>query len=100
MAVLAALHVPAGIYNVSDDEPLTRQEWLESLAKTLGVRSPRTIPGWMAALGGSKSDLLGRSQRLSTKKLQDVSAWRATTPSVRDAWPTLVREIAAGAAQE
>ncbi|HEV8218332.1 MAG TPA: NAD(P)-dependent oxidoreductase [Gemmatimonadaceae bacterium] len=96
MAVLAALHAPSGIYNVSDDEPLTRQEWLESLAKTLGVRPPRMIPGWVSALAGSKSDLLGRSQRLSTKKLQDVSAWRPTTPSIRDAWPTLVREIAAG----
>jgi nucleoside-diphosphate-sugar epimerase len=95
MAVLAALHAPSGIYNVSDDEPLTRQQWLESLAKALGVRPPRMIPGWMAALGGSKSDLLGRSQRLSAKKLQDVSAWRPTTPSIREAWPTLVREIAA-----
>ncbi len=100
MAVLAALHVPAGIYNVADDEPLTRQEWVGSLAKTLGVRPPRMIPGWLSALGGSKSDLLGRSQRLSAKKLQDVSAWRPTTPSIRDAWPTLVREIGAGAPQE
>ena len=100
MAVLAALHAPSGIYNVSDDEPLTRQQWLESLAKTLGVRPPRMIPGWMSALAGSKSDLLGRSQRLSTKKLQDVSAWRPTTPSIREAWPTLVREIGAGASQE
>ena len=100
MAVLAALHVPAGIYNVSDDEPLTRQEWVESLARTLGVRTPRMIPGWMTALGGSKSDLLGRSQRLSTKKLKDVSAWRPTTPSIKDAWPTLAREIVAVSAQE
>src|SRR4051812_33698576 len=96
MAVLAALHVPGGIYNVSDDEPLTRQEWLESLARSLGVRAPRMIPGWISALGGSKSDLLGRSQRLSAKKLQDVSAWRPTTPCIRDAWPTLVREVSAG----
>jgi hypothetical protein len=58
------------------------------------------IPGWMSALAGSKSDLLARSQRLSTKKLQDVSAWRPTTPSIRDAWPTLVREFAADAPQE
>ena len=100
MAVLAALHVPAGIYNVSDDEPLHRQAWLESLAQALGVRPPRMIPGWMSALAGSKSDLLGRSQRLSTKKLQDVSAWRPTTRCVKDAWPTLVREIARGAPQE
>lgn len=99
MAVLAALHVPAGIYNVSDDEPLTRQEWVESLARTLGVRTPRMVPGWMSALGGSKSDLLGRSQRLATKKLKDVSAWVPTTPSIKDAWPTLAREIAAVTAQ-
>jgi nucleoside-diphosphate-sugar epimerase len=100
MAVLAALHVPAGIYNVADDEPLKRHEWVESLTRTLGVRLPRMIPGWMAALAGSRSDQLGRSQRLSTKKLQDVSAWRATTPCIRDAWPTLVREFAAVAPQE
>jgi nucleoside-diphosphate-sugar epimerase len=100
MAVLAALHVPAGIYNVSDDEPLTRKQWIESLAQVLGVRAPRMIPGWIAALGGSKSALLSRSQRISNKKLKDVSAWAPTTPSVREAWPTLVREFGARADHE
>jgi len=90
-AVVASIHVPAGTYNVSDDEPLTRREWLDSLAKALGVKTPSTIPGWVAKLGGSMMELLARSQRISSQKLRENSDWQPATPSIRDAWPALVR---------
>jgi nucleoside-diphosphate-sugar epimerase len=46
-AVVAALDLPAGIYNVVDDEPLTRREYVDSLARLLDVASPRQPPRWI-----------------------------------------------------
>lgn len=96
-AVVDALHAPAGIYNVCDDEPLRRGEWIASLAKALGVGMPRPIPWWLAKLGGSTSELLARSQRLSNKKLREVTDWRPVAASVRDAWPRVVEEMSRAA---
>lgn len=89
-AAVVAIHLPAGTYNVSDDEPLRRREWVESLAKTLGVKPPKAVPGWLVKIGGSITELLSRSQRLSSRKLRDNSDWHPAVPSIRDAWPALV----------
>jgi nucleoside-diphosphate-sugar epimerase len=90
-AVVAAVHLPGGTYNVADDEPLTRREWLASLAAALRVAPPRPMPGWLAKLGGSTIELLSRSQRISNRKLRDHSDWTPATPSIRDAWPALLQ---------
>jgi nucleoside-diphosphate-sugar epimerase len=92
-AVVAAIHLPAGTYNVSDDEPLTRREWLDSLAKALGVKTPGMLPAWLVKLGGSRTELLARSQRISSRKLRESSDWQPATPCIRDAWPALVRAM-------
>ena len=89
-AVITAIHLPGGMYNVSDDEPVTRREWAGSLASALGVSPPRAVPGLLAKLGGSTVELLSRSQRLSNRKLREHSDWAPATPSIRDAWPRLV----------
>jgi len=94
-AVVAAIHVPAGTYNVSDDEPLTRREWGDSLAKTLGVKPPSGLPGWFVKVGGSMMELFARSQRISSRKLRETSDWHPATPSIRDAWPALVESARA-----
>lgn len=95
-AVVEALHLPAGSYNVSDDEPITRREWVESLARTLGVSPPRPLPGWLAALSGSTSELLSRSQRISNRKLRELCEWRPAVGCIRDAWPAVVAGMEAG----
>lgn len=94
-AVVAAIHVPAGTYNVSDDEPLTRREWVDSLAKTLGVKPPSSLPGWLLKVGGSMTELLGRSQRISSRKLHETSDWHPAARSIRDAWPAIVESARA-----
>src|SRR5215831_20598728 len=91
-AVVEALHLPAGIYNVSDDEPITRAEWLDSLAKAVGAKPPHMLPHWLTMLGGSTTQLWSRSQRVSNRKLRELSEWRPATPCVRDAWPALVEQ--------
>lgn len=94
-AVVAALALPAGAYNVCDDEPLTRRDWVDSLAAALGARSPRMLPGWLEALGGSKMALLGRSQRMSNAKLKAATDWSPRWPSARDGLRAAVEELGA-----
>ena len=89
-AVLAALAVPAGIYNVVDDEPLRRREYFNSLASALGVKPPRLQPGWTKYLMGSLGETLVRSLRLSNRKLRGASIWKPKYPSVREGWPEVV----------
>ncbi len=92
-AVAAALEVPAGVYNVVDDEPLRRREFFDSLAEVLGVRSPRLPPAWLARLLGSMGELLVRSLRISNRKLRGETSWAPKYPSVREGWRAVAAEL-------
>jgi nucleoside-diphosphate-sugar epimerase len=95
-AVLAALELPAGIYNVTDDEPLERREYADSLARSLGVSSPRLAPRWTVKLLGSLGETLARSQRISNRKLKAASDWVPKYPSMREGWRAVLDAIEAG----
>jgi nucleoside-diphosphate-sugar epimerase len=83
-AVIAALALPAGIYNVADDEPVTKREFFQTLAGVVGVPEPRFPPSWMSHLLGSLGETLARSQRVSNRKLRGASGWSPRFPSVRE----------------
>jgi nucleoside-diphosphate-sugar epimerase len=53
-AVAAALRVPSGIYNVVDDQPLTKREFADALASAAGTAPWIRGPGRAAALAGSQ----------------------------------------------
>ena len=89
-AVVAALGAPAGVYNVVDDEPVSRREHGRSLARALGVKPPRHLPAAAAKVGGSKTALLARSQRVSNAKFKQATGWAPEYPSVREAWSEIV----------
>jgi len=91
-AVVAALTVPAGCYNVADDRPVTRREFAEALAAALGAPSPKFFPAWVASLAGSLGELLARSQRISNAKFEAASSWRPRYPSVNEGWRATVSE--------
>jgi nucleoside-diphosphate-sugar epimerase len=95
-AVVAALGVPAGVYNVTDDEPLRRREYADSLARVLGVPSPRLPPRWTANLLGSVGETLARSQRISNQKLKAESGWVPRYPSVRAGWQAVLDSVEGG----
>jgi len=92
-AVLAALAIPAGIYNVVDEEPLTRRDLGAMLAELLEVRPPRMLPRWLSRLAGSMGELLGRSCRISSRKLRTASTW-APKYDARKGWGEAVRVLA------
>lgn len=89
-SITAALAVPAGTYNVSDDRPVTRREELHSLAAAVGARPPRSIPAWLArVVAGPASRLLTVSHRVSAARFVDATGWRPMTESVTDGWADL-----------
>jgi nucleoside-diphosphate-sugar epimerase len=92
-AAVAALGVEGGIYNVAEDDPLTRRAFFDVIAAGLGVPSPRPQPAWMSKLMGSAGDLLSRSVRLSNRKFRQASGWAPRYPSVREGWPALLAEM-------
>lgn len=83
-AAVAALDLPAGIYNVCDDEPLTRGEYASALARAAGAKRVRRLPAWTLRLAGKTGELLARSQRISNRKLRAASAWRPRHASARE----------------
>ncbi len=93
-AVLAALSIPAGAYNVVDDEPVTHREYFDSLAATIGVDPPRLPPRWATPLFGSLGKLLARSLRISNRRLREVADWAPRCPSVREGWPEALAGVA------
>lgn len=93
-AVLAALGAPAGTYNVVDDEPLTRGEYVDALAHALGRARLRIPPARLVRLGGSKARMLMRSQRVSNRRLRDATNWSPVYRSPREGWPAIVAQHA------
>jgi nucleoside-diphosphate-sugar epimerase len=92
-AVVAALDLPGGVYNVVDDEPLRRREFYDTLAAALGVAPPKFPPAWLSRITGSIGETLARSQRISNAKLKSHSDWRPRTLSVGQGWPALVERM-------
>jgi nucleoside-diphosphate-sugar epimerase len=85
-AVAAALGLPAGVYNVADDEPLTRAEAGVVLAEALGVKPPHALPGVVRAASPRSAKALMKSLRVSNAKLKATSDWRPAHPSIRGSW--------------
>ena len=92
-AVVAALGVPAGIYNVAENDPVRRREFADVVADGLGVPRPRMQPGWMTKVMGSAGELFARSVRVSNRKLREASGWAPRYPSIREGWPALLAEM-------
>lgn len=85
-AVVAALTLPAGTYNVVDDEPLTKRDAARAMGAAVGKNPWVRIPGRLAVLGGRKAEIMFRSQRVANTKLKQASGWAPTYPSLWDGW--------------
>lgn len=92
-AAAAALTVPSGAYNVVDDEPLTRRDYFDSLARALGTGPTKPFPLWMRFLLGTLGEMLSRSQRISNRKLKAASTWTPKYRSVREGWPDVITAL-------
>jgi nucleoside-diphosphate-sugar epimerase len=89
-AVLAALTAPAGIYNVVDDEPVTRAEAGRIVAEALGVKPPHAVPKPLRAASPTSAKRLMHSQRVSHARFTSATGWTPSHPSIRGSWPAEV----------
>jgi nucleoside-diphosphate-sugar epimerase len=98
-AVVAAIAVPAGVYNIGDDEPVRWREYLGAAAEAAGGRPPRRLPGFLTrlVLGPEVSGYAGRSHRVSNARFKAASGWKPNVPGVREGGPLVARAIAAQA---
>lgn len=91
-AVAAALAVPAGVYNVVDDEPLSARAYLGALAAAFGFKAPRRISRRLARfLLGPGGEVLARSQRVSNTMFKAVTPWKPAYPTAREGWPAIAK---------
>jgi nucleoside-diphosphate-sugar epimerase len=88
-AVVAALDAPSGTYDVVD-EPTTRHEQMLALAGSVGRRRLWHAPGWLVP---KKAGYLGASQRVSSAAFRDATGWRPSSPTVREGYAKMAREL-------
>ncbi|MEO6026856.1 MAG: NAD-dependent epimerase/dehydratase family protein [Candidatus Binatia bacterium] len=89
-AVVAALAIPGGVYNVVDDEPMPMRDYMAAFTSAFGFKPAWRLPLWLARLVlGTGTDALTRSQRVNNTMFKAVAAWTPTYPSVRQGWPAV-----------
>lgn len=94
----AVLEAPSGIYNVVDDEPLTRRQADEALAAALGRRRIRSLPGWVGRATGKNTAHVRRSLRVSNRALKEATSWTPRYTSLRSGWAATLAALGAAPA--
>lgn len=92
-AVTEVLSADPGVYNVVDDEPLTKRDYASALAQAAGRRRWIRTPGGSARLLGHRATSLTRSIRVSNEKLRSTTAWTPDFPSAREGWVATARAL-------
>ncbi len=83
-AVSLALKAPAGVWNVSEDEPATRRQSSEALSLVLGRKLSQPSP-WTASLLQAPAAPC-RSLRVSNHKFKEATGWNPLYPSMTVGW--------------
>lgn len=93
-AVAASVDLPAGGYNVTDDEPLRFSEYLDTALSAAGAPRAVRLPGFVGGLlFGNVWKYFSRSLRVSNAKLKGSSEWRPRVTSAREGWPLTVEGL-------
>lgn len=92
-AVVAALHARPGLYNVVEDDPLRRHEFVAVLSEVAG-RQLRTPPRWLGRVGAAR--VAARSVRMSNAAFREATGWAPVHASARDGWRQVATLAEAG----
>lgn len=85
-AVLAALHAPAGVYNIVDDEPITKRDYGQAMSDAVGRRPLIGAPGRLIGLAGQNMAAVMRSEPVSNKRFKEATGWHPHNPNSRIGW--------------
>ena len=88
-AVVASLQAVPGVYNVVDDEPLTKRAFADALEDAGGSRAWVRAPGRLASVLGDKTTSLTRSVRASNEKFRSATGWAPRYRSARESLQAL-----------
>ena len=83
-AIASVLGAEAGVYNVVDDEPLTKRDFADALADAVHTRPWLRPPGRAALLLGDRLTSITRSLRVSNGKIRRATSWAPRHPSARE----------------
>jgi 2-alkyl-3-oxoalkanoate reductase len=95
-ALVAALdsNVPAGVYDVADDEPLTRRELGDALRDAAGQRWAMRPPMAVVRMQlPAMAPYAGLSTRISNRRFKEVSGWRPRVADARDGWRRIAASV-------
>lgn len=98
LALVAALTqpIPSGIYDVADDEPLTRGEVFAAMAQAVGRKHLWQPPALlMRVMAGVVYGMMSRSLRVSNHRFKEVSGWQPEVPNARIGWARITEESGA-----
>lgn len=97
-AVLHALTVAPGSYNVSDDEPMRQSDLNRLIAASLHAPAPRRIPYFLVRLlMGGVANVVTGSRRLSNRRFREAAGWRPRYPTAIEGWQAFAGPDAATA---
>jgi nucleoside-diphosphate-sugar epimerase len=96
-AVVAALSdVPAGTYDVVDDEPLTTRQLNQALANAVGRRNlmqlPYVVYRWN--VGDVLTQVLSRSRRVSNRRFKEATGWGPLVTNASIGWKLIAHTLA------
>jgi nucleoside-diphosphate-sugar epimerase len=92
-AVVAALHLASGTYNVVDNEPMTHRQFGEALSEIAALPPPRTPPQWLVPMTGGLGETMARSLRISNGKLRQLGDWTPLHASARAGWASVYKSF-------
>ena len=92
-AVLAALDVPAGVYNVAESEPHRRREVDAAMAAALGRKRLRRMPSAPVKAVNKGADVLMRSHRISNRAFVEASGWQPVYPDPLVGWAEVIAQV-------
>jgi 2-alkyl-3-oxoalkanoate reductase len=94
-AILAALTqpVPSDVYDIVDDEPLTRGELFAAMAQVVGRKHLWQPPAvLMRMMAGVVFEMMSRSLRVSNRRFKAVSGWQPLVLNARVGWAHIGEE--------
>jgi nucleoside-diphosphate-sugar epimerase len=85
--------VPSGVYDIVDDDPLTRGEVFAAMAQAVGRQHLWHPPALlMRMMTGAVYDVVSRSLRVSNRRFKAMSTWNPSVPNARMGWLRLGEE--------
>lgn len=92
--VTAAEKGKTGVWNVTDNQPVSVGEFLGYLAEKMGARPPRRLPNWLIRILAGKytADFLSRSMETSSDRFRRDFNWNAQYPTYKEGLVEVIKD--------